>query len=87
MDYIDAINVDGVPYLVKDKFAAHTAELSLGFGQDGKLYIFVSGVAIGTGVTISGSIATDDITVVDNVMTIRGLANTPVQSGNTLIIS
>ena len=87
MAYINKINVDGVEYEVQDNDAVPISELSLGFGQDGKLYIFVSGVAVGTGVEISGSVATDDITVVDNVITIRGLANTPVQNGNTLTIS
>ena len=36
------------------------AELSLGFGTDGKLYIMVSGTAIGDGVEINGEIVQED---------------------------
>ena len=40
------------------------SELSLGFGTDGKLYIMVSGVTIGDGVEINGSVAPSEGVVV-----------------------
>lgn len=69
--------------------------ITLGQHTDGLIYIFVDGKPVGSGLSISGGgtvepdtpTVTDNITLVDGVMTILALANEPTLTDGVLYIS
>lgn len=67
--------------------------LSLGYGNNGELYIFVDGLPVGSGVKVGvssegdPSITSDNISLVQGVMTISTLKNTPTLIDGVLVIS